>query len=49
MTLAIESPTPVTGDSIASALFPIIIVTAIVSPSARPRARKHAATMPGRA
>ena len=46
--LAIESPAPKIGFSIVARL-PMSMVTAIVSPSARPSARKPPATMPGRA
>ena len=48
MALAIESPTAKI-EKLISGRFPIIIVTAIVSPRARPRARKQAARIPGRA
>ena len=48
MQLAMVSPRA-KGEASISARLPISIVTAIVSPSARPRARNDAANIPGRA
>jgi hypothetical protein len=48
MTLGMELPRA-NGDRLMMALLPMSMVTAIVSPRARPRARKAPPMMPGRA